>query len=177
MLSAHLRPWTGAAFRHIPAGSPFDVLDTRFAGRAADNRWNEPGDPTLYLAGDIGVLLAEYARHFREQRTPELALVRQRRALYRLALQLEAVLDLRDPSARGALDLHGGARRFLDVRVARATATFVRRTTAAQALLVPSMAFLDDPARWNLVLFLEQLPADLEQVITVHPEGLLELGP
>jgi len=48
-------PWSGDALRHIPAGSPFDVLDFRFAGLGAENRWNDPGQPTLYLAGDAGV--------------------------------------------------------------------------------------------------------------------------
>jgi hypothetical protein len=36
-------------------------------------------------------------------------------------------------------------RRLLDVEVARATASFVRRTTPAEVVLVPPMAFLDDP--------------------------------
>ena len=60
------------------------------------------------------------------------------------------MLDLREPAARLALGLRGGIRRFLDVQVARATASFVRHTTPAEAVLAPSMAFLDDPQRWNL---------------------------
>lgn len=32
--------------------------------------------------------------------------------------------------------------------------------TAAQATVVPSVAMLDTLDRWNLVLFLEKLPAD-----------------
>jgi len=175
VLSSHARQWAGTAFRHIPAASPYHVLDTRFAVRATNNRWHEVGDPTLYLAGDVGVALAEFARHFQERRTSELLLVRQRRALYRLELRLDAVLDLRDTTVQQALGLHGGAQRFLDIQVARATATFIRRTTAAQGLLVPSMAFLDNAARWNLALCLEKLPSDLGQVITARPEGLLEL--
>jgi len=175
VLSSHVRPWAGTTFRHIPAASPYHVLDTRFAVRPTDNRWNEVGEPTLYLAGDVGVALAEFVRHFQERRTPELLLVRQQRALYRLELRLDAMLDLRDTAVQHALDLPGGAHRFLNVQVARATATFLRRTTAAQGLLVPSMAFLDNPARWNVVLFLEKLPADLGQVITVQPEGLFDL--
>jgi hypothetical protein len=67
---------------------------------------------------------------------------------------------------RSAIGLHGGARRFLDRAVARATAHFLRRTTSAGGLLVPSVAFLDDPARWNLVVFLENLPADISTVAT-----------
>jgi hypothetical protein len=55
--------------------------------------------------------------------------------------------------------------------VARATATFVRRTTSADTLLVPSVAFLDDPAPWNLVLFLEELPPDLSTLTKAAPAG------
>jgi RES domain-containing protein len=79
-----LAPWTGLAYRHIPAGSPYSVLDFRFAGSSSDNRWNVAGEPTLYLAGDYGVVLAEYARHFdheRALREPQLLHARQ---LYRL---------------------------------------------------------------------------------------------
>jgi hypothetical protein len=32
-LAGRLQRWSGAALRHIPAGSPYDVLDFRYAGR------------------------------------------------------------------------------------------------------------------------------------------------
>ncbi len=166
MVVAFLRPWRGTGLRHIPAGSRYGVLDTRFAGVARDNRWNEPGDPTFYVASDLGVAVAEFGRHMVEERGAGGARRVQERAVYRLEVQVDSLLDLRDPAVRRALGLRGGARRFLDVAVARATANFVRRTTPAEALLVPSMAFLDDPTRWNLVLFLEKLPADLARFIT-----------
>ena len=70
------RPWSGAAFRHIPAGSPVGVLDFRFAGRSADNRWNAQGEPTVYLASDRGVALAELARHFHEALVRVMRIVR-----------------------------------------------------------------------------------------------------
>ena len=126
------------------------------------------GDPTFYIASDEGVALAEFARHFREREDPALGPLAIERAC-RLDVQVQAVLDLRQPAVRGALGLHGGARRFLDVEVARATANFVRRTTSAEALLIPSIAFLDDPVRWSLVLFLEKLPTDLSQFIRAAP--------
>ena len=175
MVAALLHPWSGTALRHIPAGSRLDVLDTRFAGLAVDNRWNEAGEPTFYLAGDLGVALAEYARHLREdvglQGTPV-----HERAVYQIAVELEAVLDLRDPRVRSAIGLHGGLRRFLDRAVARATAHFVRRTTPAQGLLVPSVAFLDDPSRWNLVLFLDKLPADTSSFMRATFYRTVRLG-
>ena len=163
--------------RHIPAHSPFGVLDTRFAGRVGDNRWNQAGDPTCYIASDTGVALAEFARHFRERQDPALGPLSIERAVFQLDVHVQLLLDLRQPSAHVALGLHGGARRFLDAQVARATATFIRSTTEAEALLVPSVAFLDDPARWNLVLFLEKLPRDLREFITVTPKGTFRIAP
>jgi RES domain-containing protein len=181
VVESFVQPWHGTAFRHIPAGSRFGVLDTRFAGLAKDNRWNDPGDPTLYAASDVGVAVAEFGRHMAEERdragAPGGGRRVQERAVYRLDVRLAALLDLRTPRVRSALGLRGGARRFLDVAVARATANYVRRTTSAQALLVPSVAFLDDPARWNLVLFLEKLSADLSQIVTATYDGIFRVGP
>jgi len=177
VVAAFLHPWRGTAFRHMPAGSRFDVLDTRFAGLAADNRWNEAGEPTFYLAGDLGVALAEYARHLREDvgmpGTPPV----HERAVYRIDVRVEALLDLRDPHVRSAIGLHGGARRFLERDVARATARFLRRTTAAEALLVPSVAFLDDFERWNLVLFLDKLPPDVTTYLSANFYRTVRVSP
>jgi RES domain-containing protein len=175
VVAAHIRPWGGVGVRHIPADSPYGVLDTRFAGRVGDNRWNRAGDPTFYIASDRGVALAEFARHFRARQDPALAPLAVERALYQLSVEVHALLDLREPTVRATLGLHGGARRFLDAEVARATATFIRRTTSAEALLVPSVAFLDDPARWNLVLFLEKLPPDLSMFIEATPAGTFRI--
>jgi hypothetical protein len=52
-------PWIGAAYRHVRAGSDRDILDFTFAGSDLLNRWNEPPERALYLAGDPGVLVAE----------------------------------------------------------------------------------------------------------------------
>jgi hypothetical protein len=47
-----------------------------------------------------------------------------------------------------------------DRGIARYAAARIRNETDAQAMLVPSIAFLDDLTRWNLVVFLEKLPTD-----------------
>jgi len=91
--------------RHIPSNSPYGVLDTRFAGRVGDNRWNQAGDPTFYIASDRSVALAEFARHFHERQNPTLASVAIERAVFELDVPLRAVLDLREPSVRTALGL------------------------------------------------------------------------
>ncbi len=171
-LDALARPWSGIGVRHIPANSRFGVLDLRFAGRSADNRWNYRGEPTLYLASDRAVALAEFARHFEEDRSPGAAQGAVERAVFRLALSLEAVLDLRTPEVQHSLSLRDAPGCFLDREIARATAAFLRRTTSAQALFVPSMAFLDDPERWVLVVFLDKLPTDPAQFVSsVEPAG------
>lgn len=159
-LGARLSPWTGEAYRHIPSSNRYDLLDFRFAGRGQDSRWNDPGVPTLYLAGDEGVLIAEWGRHFAVNRTPDLRRETVERAVYRLTVTVDNVLDLRSPTVWEELSLQDAPTCFLEIGVARATANFVRRTTAAQALLVPPMSFLDQLDRWCLVLFLEKLPAD-----------------
>jgi len=56
-------------------------------------------------------------------------------------------------------------------------ATPLRAVTNAQALRVPSAAFLDDLERWNLVLSLEKLPEDVTSYITsVEEEAPLRWG-
>jgi RES domain-containing protein len=175
MVAAHLHAWSGTGFRHIPAGASYNVLDTSFAGRSTDNRWNNAGEPTFYIAGDRAVAVAEFARHLREDFSSTLGPVLTERALYRLQLRLQSILDLRDPDVRRSLGLPDDFRQFLDAAYARATATFIRRTSEAEALLVPSMAFLDDPTRWNLVLFLEKLPRDLAAFITVAYDSTFRL--
>ena len=173
-LDAFLAPWSGAAYRHLPAGAPYDVLDFRYAGRGADNRWNEPGEPTLYLAGDLGVIIAEFGRHFDVHRDPALKDVTAQRIVYRLEVAVERVLDLRDPRVCQALSLPDAPFCFTDTGIARATARFPRRATAAQALLAPSIAMLDKPDRWIMALFLEKLPADPTRFISgVQVEGPL----
>ena len=176
-LARHLKRFTGAALRHIPAGSPFDVLDFRYAGRATDNHWNEPGYPTLYLAGEEGVVIAEWGRHFETHRTAQLQQMTVERNVFSLALSIDYVLDLRSEDVCNALPIDNAPYCFADINVARATAHFVRGTTEAQALLVPSMGFLDDLQRWCLVAFLEKLPPDPRSFISsVTPRGPLRWG-
>lgn len=177
-LDEFLRPWSGDAYRHIPAGSSFDVLDFRFAGRGHDNRWNDPGDRTLYLAGDHGVVVAEFARHLQLDRGNDRRIATQARQIYRLHVALEHVLDLRDPALRQALSLSGAPHAFLDKAVARATARYLRTVTPAPAIIVPSAAFIDAPDRWVLVLFLKKLPSNPSQFIrSVEPDGMMRIEP
>ena len=172
-LNSKIKGFSGVAVRHLPdtPGIKLDLYDFSYCGRSAENRWNLAGAPTLYLAEGKKVALAEYARHFETSR-PTLAGLTYRRKVFRFEVELELVLDLRDPGVWALLSLTDAPDGFKDIAVARATANFIRKTTTAQAILVPSMAFLDDLDRWCLVLFLEKLPTDPETFLpSVRPDG------
>lgn len=175
-LSARLERWSGAGLRHLPASTRYDVLDFRFAGRGADNRWNQPGDPTLYLAGDEGVLIAEWGRHFAIDRTSQLKQTARQRDVYRLALSLDYLLDVRKIPVWDELSLANAPHCFMDIDLARATANFIRQTTAAPGMLVPSMGFLASLDRWRLVLFLEKLPDPPRFISASTPSRVLRMG-
>lgn len=166
MLERALMPWTGVAYRHISSRANRDVLDFRFVGRNADNRWNTAAEPSLYLAGDPGVVIAEWGRNFGYRRSEDVSETSVERSVFRLTLRLNAVLDLRDPSVAIALGANDAPACFTDRATAQTTAAFVRATTSANAIFVPSIAFLDDFTRWNLVIFLDTLPTDAGTWIT-----------
>ncbi|HVC31169.1 MAG TPA: RES family NAD+ phosphorylase [Steroidobacteraceae bacterium] len=172
-----LRPWAGVAYRHIPADATTGVLNFRLATPIRENRWNSTGQPTLYLASDCGVVIGEYARHFEDGRDTEQGRGTGARRIYRITVTVEHLLDLRDPRAHEALSLVNAPVCFLDETIARATADYVRQMTPAQALLVPSMVFLDDPTRWALVLFLEKLPADPHAFLSAEADRIFRLFP
>jgi len=142
--------------RHIPEGS-FNVYNFSRTGLADDNRWNVRGEPTLYLARDQDVALAEWARHLEIDRAQPLARLTKRRKVYRFQIHLDQVFDLCDPATWLALSLTDAPQTFLDKAIARATAQFIRRTTPAVAIFTPSMAFLDQLDQWVLAIFLEKL--------------------
>ncbi|MGB8702536.1 MAG: RES family NAD+ phosphorylase [Thermosynechococcaceae cyanobacterium] len=178
LLQPLVGPWSGYAVRHIPdtPGRSDDIYDFSYAGRSTENRWNVAGEPTLYLAKEKNVALAEYARHFQINRTLGLAAKTYRRKVYRFEVALDHVLDLRDQSVCSALSLLDAPICFKDKNVARATAGFIRKTTTVQAILVPSVAFFDDLEQWCLVLFLEKLPSEGRQFLPgVVEDGYFEI--
>ncbi len=166
MLSRALMPWTGAAYRHISARANRDVLDFGFVGLNSDNRWNTAAEPSLYLAGDPGVVIAEWGRNFGYRRSESVGEISVERSVFRLSLHLDAVLDLREPSVAAALGADNAPACFTDRAIAQTTAAMVRAPTAPNAILVPSIAFLDDLTRWNLVVFIDTLPTDASSWIT-----------
>lgn len=176
--NARLHPWAGVGYRHLPSDVPASaVLDFSFLGLSRTNRWSAYGEKTLYLAGDMGVAVSEWGRYVGTGRTPLLGRQAVTRTAYRLEVTVNRVLDLRDPGAWSDLHLTNAPACFLQIEIARATAHFIRHTTDAQGIFVPSVAMLDKLDRWNLVLFVEKLPADPAQFIKrVDVEGLMSLG-
>lgn len=172
-LDAHLFPWTGSALRHLAANAPYDVTDFSYAGKSRENRWNTLGEPTVYLAGDAGVVVAEWGRHLIDERSMAIARRTAQRTVYRLHLSLNNVLDIRQPAVWRHLPIANPPFCFTDIAITRQAAHLVRQPTNAQAILVPSVAFLDDLTRWNLVVFLDKLPADphawIQRVEAVGP--------
>ncbi len=155
-LADRIGPWAGTAYRHIPADAAYDIRDLRFAGRRSSGRWHWQGQPTLYLASDAAVAIAEFARHLALDRGG--GAVPARRAVYELGVKLDRVVDLRDPTVLRLIGRDDAPECWLDPRIARAVATFFRDSLDGQAVLVPSVAHLDVPDRFNVVCFLENLP-------------------
>ncbi|MBA3808933.1 MAG: RES family NAD+ phosphorylase [Solirubrobacterales bacterium] len=93
--------FTGQAFRHIAQDHhPLSGVGARTHG----GRWNPPDSfSTLYLALERETTVLEFYRLVKRQgRTPEDFLPRR---MYRYDIALTAILDLRDPPIRVALQL------------------------------------------------------------------------
>jgi len=175
----YISPWLGYAVRHIPdtPGKFYDIYDFQYCGRSNENRWNVAGEPTLYLAKEKDVALAEYARHFQVDRTPGLASKTYRRQVFRFRVELEYVLDLTIPQVWDQLSMSNAPDCFKDKTVARSTANFIRNTTSTQAIIVPSIAFLDNLEQWCLVLFLEKLLPDTRKFLpSVEADGFFQIS-
>ena len=109
------------------------------------NRWNDEGVPTIYLSGDPALALVESGRHPDE--------IGAHLRLVEVDLDLARVLDLRDGAVRRMLGLPADPGWILDRERTRAVARMIRGTGAADAMLVPSAGALDQPDRWNAVVF------------------------
>jgi RES domain-containing protein len=166
-----IEPWRGTAFRHVPKGAK--PLDTTRAGLAR-GRWNLPGQPTLYLASGREVAAAEWLRHLEDAGLAAGDPVPPR-DLFEVALSLERTIDFRDGANQAQLSIDDVSKLVLDPVAARALATFVRSAVEAEAIWVPSVAFLDRRDQGNLVVFLDRLRAPLADLATARLVGRLTL--
>src|SRR5215210_7299482 len=160
----------GSVYRCVPDNGPFDPNE--LVDRDGSNdRWHRPGQPTVYLALDPGVALAEVGRHL----DGRIESGSECQRLIRLDLVVPDVADLRDPAIRDGVGVPDSAE-FLDREVARRAAEHLRSKGTHVGILVPSAAFMDEPSRGNLVLFAERLPASLGELVRSWREiGRVEL--
>lgn len=155
-LGSLLRPWSGIGLRHVPAGASRGVLDDAHAARSRRNRWNEAGTPTFYFASDIAVVVAEFGRHIRAE-LPDGQPERQARDVWKVPISLSRLIDFRDPATSASIGLPKVDDWVADIDRTQATARYIRQHAAVQALLVPSIGFLDDSTRWNVVVYLDRV--------------------
>jgi RES domain-containing protein len=144
--------WDRPLYCHAPVDDPFEPGALADAGDGGD-RWCREGTPTVYLAGDAGVAMAELARHH----PPDGKAVERR--IIRLepgARAIRSLVDLTDEAVLRALGAPVEPACYLDREVARRVADAVRADPGHAGVIVPSMAFLDHLDRPNIVLFPER---------------------
>ena len=160
----------GAAYRASPGDQPFEV-DAIVSDDGDGDRWNRPGEPTIYLALDPGVALAEAGRHLNDQEGTHGC-----QLLVSLEIRVDGLVDLRDAAVRRDLGIEGGPAAFLERQRSRELAGRLRRLPACRGILAPSMALIDQPARGNLVVFAEKLVNGPRDIVIGHEEvGRLEV--
>ena len=145
-----LDAWTTAPIR----ATPFDVNELVIS---SGNRWSLTGQPTLYLASDPGVALAEAGRHWGRAGGDI--------ALWSVRVTLDAVADLRRRDQWSGLTIPADPCWLLDRERCRGIASRLRSDGDADGLIVPSAALLDDPARYGIVVFVERLRRDLTVMV------------
>lgn len=178
-LSSLIKPWTGYAIRHLPSktgSAQPNPLNFDYCGKSDENRWNVKDEPTLYLASEKDVALAEYARHFEVARNEGLSKKVHKRKVYRFNIELSHTLDLCNTSVCNTLSLTDAPSCFTNIKIARATANFLRNATQVQAIFVPSIAFMDNVTKWCLVIFLEKLnPDHIIHFKEIKPDGYFQI--
>lgn len=139
--------------RHRPRASTRSVLDDTYLGLADDNRWSARGIRAYYFSSDIGLVTAEHARHIALD-LPGGNLERIERSVFRVPVVLERTLSLVDPSVVVAMGADPIETWILDVAKTQAAASYLRvQVPGLQGLIVPSVAFLDQTDRYNVVVY------------------------
>ena len=145
----------------MPASGAEDLISDK------ENRWNAEGEPTLYLSGDPALALIECARH------P--GALKERSCLLEVDVRIPLALDLRDPDIRTNLSLPEDTTWILDRDRTQAVSRSLRDARVCEAVIVPSAGALDQPDRYNLVVFADD-PARIALFVSnLRPVGELEL--
>lgn len=159
-------PWRSKAWasrgESLPSACAVDLISDRA------NRWNVDGEPTVYLSGDPALALIEAGRHPDD--------LEDRARLIEAEVRIALAVDLRDPDVRRSLDLPDDPFWILDRARTRAAAQALRHSGVCDALLVPSVGALDQPERWNLVVFADDRGALAAMVTVVGEVGSIVSG-
>src|SRR4051812_8639738 len=94
MGSLEAAPFAATVWATGPAASELGATDLI---TKAGNRWSGPGEATIYLAGDPGVALAEFGRHWPDKLKTT--------CIWSVELRLRAAVDLRRTSTRSELGI------------------------------------------------------------------------
>jgi RES domain-containing protein len=147
----------------LPARSVLDLISDR------PNRWNRQGEPTIYVSGDAALALLEAGRH------PDDLIGRSR--LIEVDLRMPSAIDLREENVRAALELTRPLDWILDRERTREIARSLRQSGSCDGLIVPSAGALDQPARWNAVVFAEDRARLADLIRLIRPVGQVDLSP
>lgn len=166
-------PFAATAFFAGPAsllaGPAFSRLAIDSMLTTEGNRWSANGEPTIYLASDVGVAMAEFGRH-NDAAGPVDACV------WSVRVELEAVVDLRGEQARAAFDIGRDPAWFLDKDRCRRTAQRLRSSGNFEAAIAPTVAMLDQPTRWNLVILADRLKRPISAAVKPL-DPVIAIGP
>jgi RES domain-containing protein len=146
----------------LPAEAVLDLVSDR------PNRWNAEGEPTIYLSGDAALALIEAGRH------PDDLDAQSR--LFEVDLHVPRAIDLRDEDVRAALGLPDELDWVLDRKRTRTIARSLRRSGTCDGMIVPSAGALDQPERWNAVLFADDRARVAQLIDRLRPAGEVAIG-
>jgi RES domain-containing protein len=167
-LAGLVTPWSGEALRHRPKGSTRSVLDDTYLGQADDNRWSERGVRAYYFALDVGLITAEHARHI-DVDVPGGHTDRIERSVFRVPLTLGRTLRLTDPAVIAAMGADPLDTWILDVAKTQAAGSYLlSQVLDLEGLIVPSVAFLDQPDRFNVVVYRDAIDPAVAFGTPVH---------
>jgi hypothetical protein len=156
-------PFEGTGYCYGPDGEQLDLRT--IVTDDGPERWSDTGEPTIYLARDLGVALAEWGRHVDADDPPSVT------TLWRIPVRLGRAVDLRSREVASRLGIPEDPRWFLDTRRCRDVARRLRQEGGADSLIVPSVAFLDDAERSNLVIFVDKLERGIADIGEPVPVG------
>ena len=153
-----LAPVSLEAWMTTPVGwAPSDAAG--LMGRSGDH-WTLPGQPTVRLASDPGVAVAEAGRTW-AVKADEMAVKADEMAIWSARVTLDAVADLRRRDLWSRVTIPDDPCWILDRERCRGVAGRLRDEGDADGMIVPSAVVLDDPRRFAIVVFVERLRRDL----------------